>query len=66
MHARGREQRAGDVLQAGVVFFGERAALAVPGFAAINVVLTGAWLAVVVGLNRRLRKQAAESGTSAL
>jgi AAA family ATP:ADP antiporter len=59
-------QRAGDVLQAGVVFFGERAALAVPGFAAINVVLTGAWLAVVVGLNRRLRKQAAESGTSAL
>jgi AAA family ATP:ADP antiporter len=59
-------QRAGDVIQAGVVFAGERAALAVPGFALINIVLTGGWLAVVVGLNRRLRKQAAETGSSAL
>jgi AAA family ATP:ADP antiporter len=59
-------QRAGDVLQAGVVFAGERAALTVPGFALINIVLTGGWLAVVVGLNRRLRKQAAETGSSAL
>ena len=31
--------RAGDVLQAGVVFTGERLAFAVPTFAAINVVL---------------------------
>lgn len=59
-------QRAGDVIQAGVVFAGERAALAVPGFALINIVLTGGWLAVVFGLNRRLRKQAAETGSSAL
>ena len=59
-------QRAGDVIQAGVVFAGERAALAVPGFALINIALTGAWLAVVAGLNHRLRKQAAESGSSAL
>jgi AAA family ATP:ADP antiporter len=59
-------QRAGDVIQAGVVFAGERAALAVPGFALINIALTGAWLAVVAGLNHRLRKQAAESGSTAL
>ena len=36
--------RAGDVIQAGVVFVGERLVLAVPAFAAINVVLVGAWL----------------------
>jgi ATP:ADP antiporter, AAA family len=54
--------RAGDVLQAGVVFAGERVALAVPGFAAINIVLVGAWLAVVGGLNAKLRAQAARAG----
>jgi hypothetical protein len=36
--------------------------LAVPGFAAINVVLVGGWLAVVAGLNARLRAQARASG----
>jgi ATP:ADP antiporter, AAA family len=50
--------RAGDVLQAGLVWSGERVALAVPGFAAVVIVLTGGWLAAVVGLNRRLRVQA--------
>jgi ATP:ADP antiporter, AAA family len=54
--------RAGDVLQAAIVFVGERAALAVPGFATITLVLAGAWLAVVAGLNVRLRAQAKESG----
>jgi ATP:ADP antiporter, AAA family len=49
--------RAGDVIQAGIVFGGERLLLAVPGFAAINVVLVGGWLAVVAGLNARLRAQ---------
>jgi ATP:ADP antiporter, AAA family len=44
--------RAGDVLQAGVVFTGERIALAVPGFAAVNVLLAVLWLVTVVGLNR--------------
>ena len=34
--------RAGDVIQAGVVFAGERLLLTVPGFAAINLVLVGA------------------------
>ncbi len=48
--------RAGDVLQAGVVFAGEKAALAAPGFAAVNIVLVGAWLAVVGGLNANLRR----------
>jgi AAA family ATP:ADP antiporter len=50
--------RAGDVLQAAVVFMGERLALAVPAFAAINVALVGVWLALVVGLNRLLRSRA--------
>ena len=58
-------QRAGDVLQAGLVWFGERVALAVPGFAAIVIVLTGGWLVVVVGLNRRLRVQAKEQVAAA-
>ena len=49
--------RAGDVIQAGIVFLGERPALAVPGFAALNVVLVGGWLAVAAGLNARLSAQ---------
>lgn len=47
--------RMGDVLQAGVVFAGERLALAVPAFAAVNVALAGVWLGVVVMLNVALR-----------
>jgi AAA family ATP:ADP antiporter len=47
--------RAGDVLQAGLVFTGERLAFAVPAFATINLVLVGLWLAVVVALNGFLR-----------
>jgi ATP:ADP antiporter, AAA family len=43
--------RAGDVIQAGFVFAGERLLLTVPAFAAINLVLVGAWLAVVGLLN---------------
>ena len=59
-------QRAGDVLQAGLVWFGERAALAVPGFAAVIIVLTGAWLAIVVGLNRRLHAEATQEAVAEL
>jgi AAA family ATP:ADP antiporter len=58
--------RAGDVLQAVVVFIGERLAFAVPAFAAVNVVLVGAWLAVVTALNANLRRKAAESHSKAL
>jgi AAA family ATP:ADP antiporter len=47
--------RAGDVLQAGLVFVGERLAFAVPAFATINLALVGLWLAVVVALNGLLR-----------
>jgi ATP:ADP antiporter, AAA family len=46
--------RAGDVLQAGIVFVGERLALAVPAFATINLVLAGLWLGVTVLLNRQI------------
>jgi AAA family ATP:ADP antiporter len=53
--------RAGDVLQAGIVFGGERLALAVPSFAALNIALTALWLGVVAMLNVSLaRKQALE------
>jgi AAA family ATP:ADP antiporter len=45
--------RTGDVVQAGIVFAGERLAFAVPAFAAINVGLAGVWLAIVVLLNRQ-------------
>jgi AAA family ATP:ADP antiporter len=62
--------RAGDVSVAGLVFAGERLALTVPAFAAINVVLAGGWL-VVVGLlgAARARKMApppSEPGAGAL
>jgi AAA family ATP:ADP antiporter len=43
--------RVGDVIQAGIVFAGERLVLSVPAFATINVVLVGAWLGVVTMLN---------------
>ena len=39
--------RAGDVLQAGIVWAGQAAAFGVPAFAALNVVLTLGWIAVV-------------------
>ena len=38
--------RAGDVAQAGIVFVGERLAFTVSTFAAVNVVMAAAWLAV--------------------
>src|SRR5262245_31236126 len=42
--------RAGDVIQAGIVFAGERLGMAVPAFAAVNVVLVGAWLGIAAML----------------
>ena len=53
--------RAGDVVSAGVVYAGEQAAMAVPGFAAVNVALTIGWLTVASGLNRRLTAQAKDT-----
>jgi AAA family ATP:ADP antiporter len=58
--------RMGDVIQAGVVFVGERLAFAVPAFAAVNVVLVGLWLAVAGLLNTDLRRKAAAAHTEAL
>jgi AAA family ATP:ADP antiporter len=50
--------RAGDVIQAGIVYTGELASFTIPAFAAMNLVMTAAWIAVASGLNRRLRSQA--------
>ncbi len=47
--------RAGDMVQAGIVFMGERLLLTVPSFAAINLVLVAGWLGVVALLNGHLR-----------
>ena len=58
--------RAGDVIQAGLVFVGERMSFAVPAFAAVNVVLAGAWLGVVALLNTQLRVKARAAGTERL
>jgi len=53
--------RAGDVLQAGLVFIGERLALTVPAFAGINVVLSGVWLVIVALLNQQLRRKSPDA-----
>jgi AAA family ATP:ADP antiporter len=58
--------RTGDVLQAGLVFAGERLAFTVPAFATVNIVLAGAWLAVVGLLNAELRTKARAAGTEKL
>jgi AAA family ATP:ADP antiporter len=55
--------RAGDVIQAIIVFTGERLTLAVPAFAAINVVLVGAWLAVAALLNASREQQETRPAT---
>jgi AAA family ATP:ADP antiporter len=52
--------RAGDVIQAGIVYTGELASFTIPAFAALNLVMTAAWLAVAAGLNRRLEGKPAE------
>ena len=51
--------RAGDVIQAGIVFGGERLLMTVPAFAAINVVLVSAWLGIAAMLNATRAEQAA-------
>jgi AAA family ATP:ADP antiporter len=53
--------RMGDVIQAGVVFLGERVAMAIPAFAAVNVALSAVWLGVVVLLNSALRARAGDT-----
>ena len=45
--------RSGDVVSAGVVFCGVHAGLAPAGFALVNVMFVGVWLALVVAIARR-------------
>jgi AAA family ATP:ADP antiporter len=58
--------RAGDVLQAGIVYTGELTALTIGGFAVLNVAFAGAWLGAAAGLRGRLRARAHESGKAEL
>jgi hypothetical protein len=58
--------RAGDVLQAGVVYTGELTALSVSGFALLNVVFAGLWMSVALGLRRQLRVRSEQTGTAVL
>jgi AAA family ATP:ADP antiporter len=53
--------RAGDVVQAGIVFTAERMALAAPAFAGINVALAGVWLAIAMLLNQQLRRKSPDA-----
>lgn len=50
--------RAGDVLQAGIVYSGELLSLTTTAFAALNIVFVLCWLAVVRALQRSLRARA--------
>jgi hypothetical protein len=59
-------QRAGDVLQAGIVYTGELTSLSVSGFAALNVAFVFGWLGVVQGLRHRLKTRAAAVGQAEL
>ena len=59
-------QRAGDVLQAGVVYTGELTGLSITGFAAINVACVVGWLAVARGLNHKLHDRAVAGGRAEL
>jgi AAA family ATP:ADP antiporter len=57
--------RSGDVAQAGIVFVGERLAFTVAAFAAVNIVLAAAWLAVVTLLAAmQAQRAAASTGSS--
>jgi AAA family ATP:ADP antiporter len=59
-------QRAGDVLQAGIVYISTVVGFGVTAFAALNIMFVAGWLAVSVGLNRRLRAQAQQAGKDQL
>jgi len=58
--------RAGDVLQAGIVYTGELTALTVGAFAALNVAFACAWLAVAFRLRGRLHERSHLTGGAEL
>ncbi|HSK08082.1 MAG TPA: hypothetical protein VK911_00780, partial [Vicinamibacterales bacterium] len=47
--------RAGDLLQAGVVFLGTRLAFGMRDYAVLNLVFVGVWLVIVAGIVRQYR-----------
>ena len=55
--------RAGDLLQALVVFIGVQLALPIRGFALVNVLLVAVWIALAVGIAREHRKVAGAERT---
>jgi len=59
-------QRAGDVLQAGIVYAGELTGLSITAFAAINIVCVVGWLGVVRGLNHKLHDRSVAGGRAEL
>jgi AAA family ATP:ADP antiporter len=56
--------RAGDVLQAGVVYSGQLAELSISGFAALNVLFACGWLAVAFGLRQKLQGMTRRAGAA--
>ena len=48
--------RAGDLLQAAIVFIGVRLALGIRGYAMVNVILIGLWLVLAIAIAREYRK----------
>ncbi len=56
--------RIGDVIQAGIVFAGERLLLTVPAFAAVNLVLVGGWIAVVRMINATTARRAEKASAA--
>jgi AAA family ATP:ADP antiporter len=57
--------RAGDMLQAAVVFIGVQLAFDIRGFAAINLVFIAVWLAICVGIAREHRQLTSEEPSPA-
>jgi AAA family ATP:ADP antiporter len=58
--------RAGDVLQAGIVYTGEVVALSSTGFAALTAVFACGWLAVTFSLKKKLADRAQTSDEARL
>ncbi len=57
--------RLGDVLQAGVVYFGLKAGLSVKQFAGMNLILLAVWVGIAFALAREYRRRsAAQAGTN--
>ncbi len=58
--------RAGDVVQAGIIYVGEMAGTSTGGFAALNTMFAFGWLLTAVGLKKQLATRAREAGRQEL